>query len=69
MVDLVTMVRADLAFGQMLAGRTGVSIVLGIVDEVGTGEEAALWVADVCVFGITGRMPVPSQASTSSPLS
>ena len=43
-------------------------IVLGVVDEVLPGKEAALGPLDVKVLGTTGATPVPSQDSTWSPL-
>jgi hypothetical protein len=44
-VDIATAVRSDKSFRQVLAGRTAVMILLGVVDEVLAGEQAALGVA------------------------
>src|SRR5271168_4898576 len=43
-IHIIATIRADLALGQMLAGWTGVVIMLDIVDEVSAREEAAVWV-------------------------
>jgi hypothetical protein len=45
LVDIAAAVRSDKPSRQMLAGRAGVMILLGVVDEVLPGEQAALGVA------------------------
>jgi hypothetical protein len=60
-INIIATIRADLALGQMLAGWTGVVIVLDIVDEVSAREEAAVWV----VRGL--RLWEPEAAATARP--
>ena len=54
-IDIVLAVRTHLSSGQVLASRTGVAVILGVVDEVGHGEEAALGVAGCLCLGDAGQ--------------
>ena len=53
-IDVIASVRAHLSLGQVFSGGTGVAIVLGVVDEVRLGEEAALGVAGGLRLGDDG---------------
>src|SRR5215471_3616732 len=55
LVDVAAAVRSGKPSPQMLAGRAGVMILLGIVDEVLPGEQAALGVARCQCLWHTGQ--------------
>jgi hypothetical protein len=55
LVDVAAAVRSDKPSRQMLAGWAGVMILLGVVDEVLPGEQAALGVARCQCLWHTGQ--------------
>src|SRR5215510_12999519 len=55
LVDVAAAVRSDKPSRQMLAGRAGVMILHGVVDEVLPGEQAALGVARCQCLWHTGQ--------------
>jgi hypothetical protein len=65
-VDVATAVRSDQPSRQVFAGRAGVMVLFGVVDEVLPGEEAA-W---RCLMSVSlahraarqcSRMPIPDR--------
>src|ERR1700745_615954 len=54
-VDVAAAIRSDKPSRQMLAGRAGVMVLLGVVDEVLPGEETALSVARCQCLWHTGQ--------------
>src|SRR5580658_1660914 len=49
-VDVAAAVRSNQPSGQVLAGRAGVMVLLGVVDEVLPGEEAAFGAGCQCLW-------------------
>ena len=59
---------AVMDLGEFCARQAGVVVVLGVVDEVLPGKEAALVPLDVRTLGTIGTTPVPSHNRTWSPV-
>jgi hypothetical protein len=68
LVDIAAAVRPDKPSRQVFAGRAGVMVLFGVVDEVLPSEQAALGVARCQCLWRTGQHAVFSHANNRSPL-